>query len=93
VNGYKNDVVVTDGWLGQLIALANAKGDFTAEHAGTKTEGESEGGPAVTQGPGSVDQDSTSVERCSANGDSRPGDHGARGDLRSVSARGLETRA
>jgi O-antigen biosynthesis protein len=28
-----NDVVVTDGWLGQLIALANAKGDFTAERA------------------------------------------------------------
>jgi glycosyltransferase involved in cell wall biosynthesis len=37
-----NDVVVTDGWLGQLIALANAKGDFTAESAEcaeTKTEG------------------------------------------------------
>ncbi len=29
----KNDVVVTDGWLGQLIALANAKGEFTSEHA------------------------------------------------------------
>ena len=28
-----NDVVVTDGWLGQLIALSNAKGDFAAEHA------------------------------------------------------------
>jgi hypothetical protein len=45
-----NDVVVTDGWLGQLIALANAKGDFTAEHAEhaeTKTEGEREGRPAV----------------------------------------------
>ena len=27
-----NDVVVTDGWLGQLIALANANGDSTAEH-------------------------------------------------------------
>jgi glycosyltransferase involved in cell wall biosynthesis len=45
-----NDVVVTDGWLGQLIALANAKGDFTAEHAKhaeTKTEGEREVRPAV----------------------------------------------
>jgi hypothetical protein len=62
-----------------MIALANAKGDFTAEHADTKTEGESEGGPAVTQGSGSVDQDSTSVEHCSANGDSRPGYHGDAG--------------
>ena len=44
-----NDVVVTDGWLGQLIALANAKGDFTAgraECAETKTEGGREGRPA-----------------------------------------------
>jgi hypothetical protein len=39
--------VVTDGWLGQLIALADAKGDFTAEHAETKTEGEREGRPLV----------------------------------------------
>ena len=31
-----NDVVVTDGWLDQLIALASAKRDFTAEHAETK---------------------------------------------------------
>jgi Glycosyl transferase family 2 len=53
-----NDVVVTDGWLGQLIALANAKGDFTAEHAEhaeTKTEGEREGRPAVDSGAGSRD--------------------------------------
>jgi O-antigen biosynthesis protein len=28
-----NDVIVTDGWLDQLIALANAKKDVTAEHA------------------------------------------------------------
>jgi glycosyltransferase involved in cell wall biosynthesis len=51
-----NDVVVTDGWLGQLIALANAKGDFTADHAEraeTKTEGEGEGRPAVDLGAGS----------------------------------------
>jgi hypothetical protein len=48
-----NDVVVTDGWLGQLIALANAKGDFTAEHAETKTEGEWAGRPAVDSGAGS----------------------------------------
>jgi hypothetical protein len=48
-----NDVVVTDRWLGQLIALANAKGDFTAEHAEraeTKTEAEREGRPAVDLG-------------------------------------------
>jgi glycosyltransferase involved in cell wall biosynthesis len=45
-----NDVVVTDGWLGQLIALANANGDVTAEHADTKTEGESEGGLRLRRG-------------------------------------------
>jgi glycosyltransferase involved in cell wall biosynthesis len=53
-----NDVVVTDGWLGQLIALANAKGDFTAEHAEhaqTKTECEREGRPAVDLRAGSGD--------------------------------------
>jgi GT2 family glycosyltransferase/glycosyltransferase involved in cell wall biosynthesis len=53
-----NDVVVTDGWLGQLIALANAKGDFTAgsaECAETKTEGGREGRPAVDLGAGSGD--------------------------------------
>ena len=51
-----NDVVVTDGWLGQLIALANAKGDFTAERAEcaeTKTEEGREGRPAVDLGAGS----------------------------------------
>ena len=50
-----NDVVVTDGWLGQLIALANAKGDSTAECAETKTEGGTEGRPAVNLGTGSGD--------------------------------------
>ena len=52
-----NDVVVTDGWLGQLIALANATADFTAEHAEcaeTKKEGGTEGRPAVDLGAGSV---------------------------------------
>jgi glycosyltransferase involved in cell wall biosynthesis len=51
-----NDVVVTEGWLGQLIALANAKGDLTAENAEcaeTKTEGGREGRPAVDSGAGS----------------------------------------
>ena len=51
-----NDVVVTDGWLGQRIALAIAKGDFTAkhaEHAETKTE--REGRPTVDLGAGSGD--------------------------------------
>jgi GT2 family glycosyltransferase len=50
-----NDVVVTDGWLGQLIALTNAKGDFTAEHAWTETEGQKDGRPAVDLGAGSGD--------------------------------------
>jgi hypothetical protein len=53
-----DDGVVTDGWLGQLIALANAKGDFTAERAEraeTKTGGEREGRPAVDSGAGSGD--------------------------------------
>ena len=49
-----NDVVVTDGWLDQLIALANAKTDrFTAEiaeDAETKTEKEESG--AVGTGAG-----------------------------------------
>ena len=45
-----NDVVVTDGWLGQLIALANAKGDFTAESA--ECAGGREGRPAVDLGAG-----------------------------------------
>ena len=35
-----NDVVVTDGWLDQLIALVNAKNHLTAETAETKTESE-----------------------------------------------------
>ncbi|HKI18175.1 MAG TPA: glycosyltransferase, partial [Isosphaeraceae bacterium] len=33
-----NDVVVTDGWLDQLIALVNAKSHLTAETAETKAE-------------------------------------------------------
>jgi O-antigen biosynthesis protein len=40
-----NDVVVTDGWLDQLIALANAKKDINGEHAEdaeTNTEKERE---------------------------------------------------
>jgi glycosyltransferase involved in cell wall biosynthesis len=35
-----NDVVVTDGWLDQRIALAGAKTGFTAEHAETNGAGE-----------------------------------------------------
>ena len=79
-----NDVVVTDGWLGQLIALANAKGDFTAESAEcaeTKTEGGREGRPAVDLGAGSgdprtapigVDRTTRSGSRSSALGTSLP---------------------
>ena len=47
-----NDVVVTDGWLGQLIGLANARKDVTAE---TKAEEERDGRPAVDSGAGSHD--------------------------------------
>jgi GT2 family glycosyltransferase len=50
-----NDVVVTDGRLGQLIELANAKKDVTAEHAETKTEEVRDGRPAVDSGAGSGD--------------------------------------
>ena len=43
-----NDVVVTDGWLDQLVALANSRRgreeDFTAEHAERKTEENGERG-------------------------------------------------
>ena len=50
-----NDVVVTDSWLGQLIALANAKRDLTAEDAETRAEEEREARPAVDLGAGSGD--------------------------------------
>jgi GT2 family glycosyltransferase len=50
-----NDVVVTDGWLGQLIGLANAKKDVTAEHGELKTKEETDGRPAVDSGAGSGD--------------------------------------
>jgi GT2 family glycosyltransferase len=36
-----NDVVVTDGWLDQLIALASTKRDFTLQHAETNAGRES----------------------------------------------------
>ena len=36
-----NDVVVTNGWLDQLIALASTKRDFTVEHAETNAGRES----------------------------------------------------
>ena len=51
-----NDVVVTDGWLGQLIELANAKKDVSAahaEHAKIMPEEERGGRPAVDSGAGS----------------------------------------
>jgi hypothetical protein len=55
-----NDVVVTGGWLDQLIALANAKSgreeDVTGENAETKTEEEREWRPAVDSGAGSGDR-------------------------------------
>jgi hypothetical protein len=50
-----NDVVMTDGWLGQLIGLANAKKDVTAEHGESKTMEGTDGRPAVDSGAGSGD--------------------------------------
>jgi hypothetical protein len=39
-----NDVVVTDGWLDQLIGLVNAKRGTTAEHAeGAERKASAEG--------------------------------------------------
>jgi glycosyltransferase involved in cell wall biosynthesis len=38
-----NDVVETDGWLGQLIGLENAKKDVAAEHGELKTKEETGG--------------------------------------------------
>ena len=55
-----NDVVVTDGWLDQLITLANAKPgreeNVTGENAeNAESRSETEGGwrPAVDSGAGS----------------------------------------
>jgi glycosyltransferase involved in cell wall biosynthesis len=52
-----NDVVVTDGWLDQLIALAHAKPGSTAGHAGEGGEGRpsvgycaGSGDPCIAQG-------------------------------------------
>jgi GT2 family glycosyltransferase len=50
-----NGVVVTDGWLDQLIALVNAKTDLSVGHAETKLEEEADGRPAVDTGAGSGD--------------------------------------
>jgi glycosyltransferase involved in cell wall biosynthesis len=50
-----NDVAMTDGWLGQLIGLANAKKDVTAEHGESKTKEGTDGRPAVDSGAGSGD--------------------------------------
>jgi GT2 family glycosyltransferase len=54
-----NDVVVTDAWLDQLIALANSKSgrveDVSAENVETKTEEGREWRPAVDSGAGSGD--------------------------------------
>jgi hypothetical protein len=52
-----NDVVVTDGWLDQLITLANAKSgreeNVTAENAESRSETEGGWRPAVDSGAGS----------------------------------------
>jgi glycosyltransferase involved in cell wall biosynthesis len=50
-----NDVVMTDGWLGQLIGLANATKDVTAEHGESKTKEGTDVRPAVDSGAGSHD--------------------------------------
>jgi GT2 family glycosyltransferase len=51
-----NDVVVTDGWLDQLIGFVNAKRGSTAEHAGRKVFTE---GTSVESGAGSRDPRTT----------------------------------
>jgi Glycosyl transferase family 2 len=58
-----NDVVVTDGWLDQMIALACSKMGFIVEHAETKTEAEGEWRPAVNSGAGSGDPRTAKVPR------------------------------
>jgi hypothetical protein len=90
-----NDVVVTGGWLDQLIALANAKSgreeDVTGENAETKTEEEREWRPAVDSGAGSGDPRTALDEACGrfGCGVGRPA-HSARRDLRSIRVRGRE---
>ena len=95
-----NDVVVTNGWLGQRIALAIAKGDFateSAECAETKTEGGTEARPAVDLGAGSGDPATTcreGTETCGrfGCGVGRPAQRWRKGgDLRSIRVRGRET--
>jgi glycosyltransferase involved in cell wall biosynthesis len=63
------DVVVTDGWLDQLIGLVNAKRGFTSEHA----EGMAfaEGRPSVESGAGSGDPRTTPGD-APADGERRP---------------------
>ncbi len=52
-----NDVVVTDGWLDQLIALVNANRGIDAERAGASGNASADGGwrPSVRMGAGSGD--------------------------------------
>ena len=52
-----NDVVVTDGWLDQLIALVNARSGAAEAAAGTLGNAEADGGgrPSVDSGAGSGD--------------------------------------
>ena len=52
-----NDVVVTDGWLDQLIALVNARSGAAGAATGTlgNAEADGEGRPSVDSGAGSRD--------------------------------------
>ncbi len=52
-----NDVVVTDGWLDQLIALVNANRGIDAERGGASGNASADGGgrPSVRMGAGSGD--------------------------------------
>jgi GT2 family glycosyltransferase len=87
-----NDVVVTDGWLGQLIGLANSKRDVTAE---TKTEEERDGRPAVDSGAGSgetrAQRDRTGdLQSIRVRGRETRAQRDRTGNLRSIRVRGLE---
>jgi hypothetical protein len=50
-----NDVVVTDGWLDQLIGLVNVKRGLDAQRAGHADTGASAGRPTVGLSAGSGD--------------------------------------
>ena len=57
-----NDVVVTDGWLDQLIALVSAQRDLTTEDKRDREDGREIGNERVAGEPGSVSRDYRTAE-------------------------------